>query len=134
MPDWNSVGVAFGLRTSYHRTPTELPEVTLWLVTRLSWSPKFRYCRRYIMRSASESSCWVVPLCGMQVPPLQASAKVGTVISVGPAKLELAGVVQSTWNFHRARWVVSAPMPRTNSGSPAAGPLAPSMSAGSRPP
>src|SRR5205807_1699792 len=122
VPDWNSVGVAFGLRISYQRTPTELPAVTLWLVTRLSWSPKLRYCSRYIMRSASESSCCVVPLWGMQVPPLQASAKAGTVISVGPEKVELAGVVQSTWNFHSARWVVSAPMPRTNSGSPDAGP------------
>ena len=29
-------------RSSYQRTPTELPAVTLWLTTSDSWSPKLR--------------------------------------------------------------------------------------------
>ncbi len=57
-------------------------------------------------RSASESSCWLVPAWGMQVPPLHASVKAATGTSVGPVKVELAGVVQSTWNFHTPRLLV----------------------------
>ena len=30
VPCWKTVGVPFGLRTSYQRIPTELPAVTLW--------------------------------------------------------------------------------------------------------
>ncbi len=52
-------------------------------------------------RSASESSCCVVPGCGMQVPPPQAGVKAAPVIFVGPVRVELAGLVQSTWNFQR---------------------------------
>src|SRR2546429_2529403 len=51
VPCWKTVGVAFGLRISYHRTPTLLPAVTEWLTTSDSWSPKFRYASRNISRS-----------------------------------------------------------------------------------
>src|SRR5438876_8025306 len=61
VPCWKTVGVAFGLRISYHRTPTLLPAVTEWLTTSDSWSPKFRYASRNISRSPRESSCCVVP-------------------------------------------------------------------------
>ena len=54
-------------------------------------------------RSASESSCWVVPLCGMQVPPPQACEKAGTGIGVSPLNVELPGADQSTWKFQAAR-------------------------------
>src|SRR5919202_2955849 len=88
VPCWYTVGVAFGLRSSYQRTPTELPAVTLWSTTSDSWSPKFRYASRYIKRSASESSCVVVPDCGMHVPPpLHAAEKAATGIVVGPVNV-----------------------------------------------
>src|SRR5947208_2704773 len=81
---------------------------TLWSTTSDSWSPKLRYASRYIRRSASESSFWVVPDCGMQVPPpLQAVVKDATGIVVGPDRVEFAGVVQSTWNFHSSRLFVA---------------------------
>jgi hypothetical protein len=35
----------------------------------------------------------------MQVPPLQAGENAATGRLVGPVKVELAGVVKSTWNF-----------------------------------
>ena len=96
VPCWKTVGVAFGLRISYHRTPTLLPAVTEWLTTSDSWSPKFRYASRNIRRSLRESSCCVVPGWGMHVPPPQASLKGATGIAVGPVKVEFAGVVKST--------------------------------------
>src|SRR4051812_6931906 len=68
VPCWKTVG-ADGVRISYQRTPVAVPAVTLWLTTSASWSPKLRYASRYIRRSASESSFWVVPPCGMHVPP-----------------------------------------------------------------
>ncbi len=68
----------------------------------------------------------------MQVPSLHASAKTATARSVGPAKVELAGVVQSTWNFHTPSSL--GPKAITYSGEPAGGWRAPSRSAGNRPP
>src|SRR5437764_3111578 len=97
VPCWYTVGVVFGLRSSYQRTPTELPATTLWSTTRDSWSPKLRYASRYISRSASESSCWVVPDCGMHVPPpLHAGENEATAIVVGPVRVVAAGFAQST--------------------------------------
>ena len=52
-------------------------------------------------RSASESSRCVVLGWGMQVPPPQAGEKAAVVILVGPVKVELAVLAQSTWNFQR---------------------------------
>jgi hypothetical protein len=37
----------------------------------------------------------------MHVPPPQAFVKVLTEMFVGPVRVLLAGVFQSTWNFHR---------------------------------
>ena len=54
-------------------------------------------------RSASESSSWLVPDCGMQVPPPQAGLKAATGMLVGPTKVELAGVAKSAWNFQRSK-------------------------------
>src|SRR5260221_14603968 len=54
-------------------------------------------------RSASESSCVVVPDCGMQVPPPQSVENAATGMTVGPVKVELAGVAKSTWNLKRIR-------------------------------
>ena len=54
-------------------------------------------------RSASESSRCVVLGCGMQVPPPQAGEKAAVAIFVGPVRVELAALTQSTWNFHRFR-------------------------------
>jgi hypothetical protein len=81
--------------------PTELPAVTLWLTTRDSWSPKLRYARRYMSRSASESSFWLVPDCGMQAPPLHARLNGATGMLVGPVSVVAAGLAQSTRNLHR---------------------------------
>src|SRR6266496_4202198 len=97
VPCWNTVGVPFGLRSSYQRKPTELPAVTLWLTTSDSWSPKLRYASRYMSLSASESSFVLVPDCGMHVPPpLQAGENAATAVVVGPVMLVFAGVTQST--------------------------------------
>jgi hypothetical protein len=52
-------------------------------------------------RSASESTFWVVPICGMHVPPLQTSVNPATPIEVGPASVELPAFAKSTWNFQR---------------------------------
>src|SRR5712691_573353 len=82
-------------------------------------------------RSASESSFWVVPDCGMQVPPpLQAGENEATEIVVGPVRLEFAGVVQSTWNFHSFRLFV--PKLRRKFGDPLGGGVGPSTSEGRR--
>src|SRR3954454_3360976 len=100
--------------------PTELPAVTEWLRTNDSWSPKFRYESRYINRSASESRRFVVPLCGMQVPPpLQAAEKAPTGIALGPVKVDDDGVAQWTLTFQRSNCLV--PKPRTYFGEPAGG-------------
>ena len=123
----------FGSRSSYQRTPTDEPAVTEWLTTSDSWSPKFRYARRYISRSASESSFWVTPGCGMHVPPpLHAALNEATGIDVGPLNVVLAEFDQSTWNFQRFSAFV--PKFRNGFGAPAGGGVVPSRSDGSRPP
>ena len=80
--------------------------MTLWSTTSDWWSPKFRYARRYISRSASESSRCVVPAWGMHVPPPHASPYDATVRLDAGENVELAGVVQSTWNFQVTRLLV----------------------------
>ncbi len=85
-------------------------------------------------RSASESSFWVVPDWGMQVPPAQASEYAAVASVVGPVKVELAVVTKSTWNFQYASVLAVEPRPTRNSGEPAGGRRAPSRSAGSTPP
>src|SRR5215469_14388640 len=94
-----------GSRISYQRTPTKvpflLPTLTEWFTTNDSWLPKLRYARRYIKRSPNESKFALVPGCGIQALPPQASAKGATAMLVGPVKVEFAGVAKSTWNFHR---------------------------------
>ena len=61
-------------------------------------------------RSLRASSLRVVPGWGMQSDdPLQNVALKGWVArSVGPVRVEFAGVVQSTWNFHT--WRFPAPV------------------------
>src|SRR2546422_752274 len=85
------------VRSSYQRMPTELPTVTLRLITSASWSPKLRYARRYMRRSPSVSSFWLVPDCGTQVPPPPLHGGVNAAVAsvVGPVSVVLAGVVQS---------------------------------------
>src|SRR5262245_56947544 len=81
-------------------------------------------------RSPSESSFCVVAGCGIHVPPPHPAVNEATVNCVGPVKVELAGVVQSTWNFQSMRLFV--PYERNNSGDPPGGRFGPSMSAGRR--
>src|SRR5205814_10195846 len=65
--------------------PKQLPAVGTAML-------KSREARRYISRSPSESSWRRVIGCGMQLPPLQASAKLNTEISgITCAKVALAG-------------------------------------------
>src|SRR5216683_4048055 len=107
------VGVTPGERISYQRTPTPEPALTLWFATSDSWLPKLRYARRNMRRSARESSNCGVPACGMHVPPLQAAVYVATVSVIGPVSVVFAGVVQSTWNFHKARSLLLTPSAST---------------------
>src|SRR5215472_4572334 len=72
-------------------------------------------------RSPSESSCWLVPDCGMHVPPPQASLNALVARLVGPVSVELAGVVKWTWNWKAASVLALAPRDRTLFRSPAGG-------------
>src|SRR2546427_11142698 len=84
------------VRNSYQRMPTELPAVTLRLITSASWSPKLRYASRYMRRSPSVSSFWLVPDCGTQVPPpLHGGVNAAVASVVGPGSVVLGGVGQS---------------------------------------
>src|SRR5947209_3455547 len=84
-------------------------------------------------RSASESSLWVVPNCGIQVPPpLQAAAKAATGMLVGPDSVAVPAVKLTLEIFQRLTEL--EPKLRKNSGEPAGGGVAPSRSAGSTPP
>src|SRR5262245_62500940 len=97
--------------------PTDAPAVTLWFTTSDSWSPKLRYASRYISRSASESSRWLVPACGMHVPPpLHAGENDATGTSAGPVKVVFVGVAQSTWNVQS--WSTLVPKLSTKLGEP----------------
>lgn len=101
VPDWKTAGVALGLRISYHRTAVLLPDVIECEATSDSLLPKFLYASRNMSRSPSVSSCWLVPGCGMQVPPVppQASVYDGTVMAIGPVSVVLFGFAKSTWNL-----------------------------------
>src|SRR5437868_13463856 len=81
-------------------------------------------------RSASESSCCVVPACGMHAPPLHAGENDATGIEVGPESVVFAGFAQSTWNFQSWRLLVAKL--RTKFGEPLGGAVDPSRSDGSR--
>src|SRR5258708_27112573 len=83
-------------------------------------------------QAASESSCGVVRDWGVQVAPPQSVEKAATGMTVGPVKVELAGVAKSTWNLKRFRLL--DPKNTRKFGSPAGGAVVPSRSAGSRPP
>jgi hypothetical protein len=137
---WKTDGVPPGLRSSYQRTPETPAEMTEWLVTRASWSPKFRYASRYIIRSPRESTFCVVPGWGMQSvgrdPPVQVTSVKGvTEMAVGPVRVELLGVAKSTWNFQRFReFSVDSSKPRMYSFEPVGGAVAPSRFAARRPP
>src|SRR6266700_6469522 len=102
VPCWKTVGVPFGLRISYQRTPVTLVLLlpltfTEWLTTSDSWSPKFRYARRYIRRSARESNLVEVLGCEMQAPPPeQAALNAATGILVGPVRVVFAEFAKST--------------------------------------
>src|SRR3954453_24026919 len=77
VPCWNTVAVAPERRSSYQRTLVVLvglplpvpPTATDWLTRRDCVPARLRYAIRYMRRSASESSLFDVPGCGMQVPP-----------------------------------------------------------------
>src|SRR3954467_13976286 len=81
-------------------------------------------------RSASESSLFVVPDCGMHATPPHAGENAAVVRLVGPVIDVFAVVVQSTWNFHTC----SAFVPKLSRqfGRPAGGAVGPSRSDGSR--
>jgi hypothetical protein len=64
------------------------------------------------------------------LPPLQSGVKLATAKVVGPVKVELAGVMKSTWNFHKLSEFV--PKFMKNAGSPLVGRMVPSMSDGNR--
>src|SRR5436190_1385020 len=68
VPCWNTDSEDPLGRSSYHRSPTELPAVMECVTTIASWLPKLRYASRYIGRSPIASSCCVVPDWGMHVP------------------------------------------------------------------
>ena len=79
-------------------------------------------------RSPRASSFWVVPGCTTQERK-QRAVKFATGRVVGPVKLELEGVVKSTWNFHN--WTTYLAKVAKKAGSPAAGWMVPSISEGS---
>jgi len=101
VPDWKTVGVPLGLWISYHRTAVLLPDVIECEVTSDSWLPKLRYASRNMSRSPSVSSCWLVPGCGIHVPPVPPHASVydGTVMAIGPVSVVLFEFAKSTWNL-----------------------------------
>src|ERR1041385_3170558 len=133
VPCWKTAGEPPLMRSSYQRTATDEPLVTLCEATSASWSPKLRYASRNISRSPSESSCVVVPDCGMHVPLVpQASLNAFTASVAGPVNVELAGVAKSTWNLKLASVLAAAPSESTKLGSPAGGRVALSRSEASR--
>jgi hypothetical protein len=68
----------------------------------------------------------------MHVPvDAQASVYGATLMAVGPVKVELEGVVKSTWNLNRFS-VVDVPSSKKKLGEPAGGAVVPSKSAGSK--
>src|SRR5205814_4351912 len=75
-------GDVFGFRISYHRTPDWLLVerfCTEWSTSSVSYVGKLRDDSRYIRRSASVSSCWVVDGCGTHAPPPHAWRYAATV-------------------------------------------------------
>src|SRR5260370_30489204 len=84
-----------GCRSSYQRTPTLDPAATEWLTTIAAWSLKTRYASRYISRSPSESSFWLLG-CGMQVLPLHAMLNGAIAISdvVATGRVDRVGVAK----------------------------------------
>src|SRR3954471_10563931 len=103
---WAMLGVPLGLRISYQRTPAccdlrEVPTFTECVTRSDSYVPKLRYAKRYMRRSARESSFCDVPSCGMHAPPLHAEVNVATGMPAGPVSFVFALFAQSTWNFHR---------------------------------
>src|ERR1041384_3678824 len=89
----------------YQRTPSTsflpLPlTLTDWFTTADSTplaSVEARYEKRYMSRSASESSLVAVPGCGMQAPPPHAGVNAATAMLVGPVNVALAGLAKSEW-------------------------------------
>src|SRR5258706_15766294 len=138
VPCWKTVGVPLGVRISYQRTLVIwflllVPTATEWLTNSDSTPPRFRYARRYIRRSASESSLFDVLGCGIQVPPPeQAALNAATAILVGPVKVVFAELAKSTWTFHRLSEL--APKFMKKFGEPAGGAVVPSRSEGSKHP
>ena len=65
-------------------------------------------------------------------PPPQAAEKAATGSVAGPVKVELDGVVKSTWNLKKFRLLV--PKFTRKFGEPEGGAIAPSKSDGRRPP
>ena len=63
---------------------------------------------------------------------MHAAVNAATGMFVGPVRVEFAGVLKSTWNFHRFNEFVSKF--RKKFGDPAGGSVDPSRSDGNRPP
>src|SRR6266700_197032 len=139
VPCWITVGVPLvRLPCWYQRTPTweffrDVPTVTEWFTTATSPPAGLRYAKRYIKRSASESSFWRVLGCATQAPPpLHAAVNAATGTLIGPVRVEFDGVVKSTWKRQIFRELV--PKFTNTLGAPAGGAVEPSRSDGSNPP
>src|ERR1035438_6567873 len=90
---------------------------------------------RYIMRPLSDSSKSLPePGCCTQRPRFcvgQRLVNAATGIRVGPVKVELVGVVKSTWNLYKLMLALpSGSSSATKFGVPAAGGVGPSKSEG----
>src|SRR2546430_4031483 len=97
-------------RSSYQRMPTELPAVTLRLITSASWSPKLRYARRYMRRSPSLSSFWLGPDCGRQVPPpFHGAVDPAVAHVVGPVCVGLVGGALPVGAHQSHPWLETSP-------------------------
>src|ERR1051325_6834275 len=95
------------------------------------WSLKTRKGVRYMGRSPSESSVWVVPVCGMQVPPLQASEKAATARSGETwVKVAVGGLVEKLGDIVYMRKLESVSKVEKNPGVPSGGGVGPSRSEG----
>src|SRR5262249_33051666 len=84
-------------------------------------------------RSASESSLWAVPNCGIQVPPpLQAPVKAATGMVMGPVSVAVPAGKVAFWGWHRV--TALGPKVTEDPTGGAVGGVVPSMSDGRTPP
>src|SRR5690349_19992746 len=97
--------------------------VTVWFVTMEAWSEYIRYARRYIGRSESVSSFWLVPAWGTQLP--HACTKLATVRSGISVTVEEFGLTKFGATLYIRKDVVVSKV-RKYAGVPSTGGVAPS--------